>query len=122
MISHNWIYELFFLNYHLSGVSCIAFQLCFQSRGSQTQDFIHKTNDSTLPDIRVPLKSVKITRRRKKSDDLEDDTCLIKNLHFLCFREGFIERIRWELSPNFNSGKFTYVDLLETQVKTCCLV
>lgn len=57
-----------------------------------------------------PSSLLKSPEEEEKCDDLEDDTCLIKNLHFLCFREGFIERIRWELSPNFNSGKFTYVD------------
>lgn len=55
MISHNWIYELFLLNYHLNGMSYIALQLCFQSRGSQTHGIIHEANSSTFPDIRVSL-------------------------------------------------------------------
>lgn len=120
MISHNWIHELFLLNYHLNGMSSITFQLCFKSRGNQTQGITHEANISAFPDIRLSLQSFKITgERRNKKWYLSNQEHLF---HFLCSRERFIESISWKLSQSFSSGKFTYVDLLETQVKTDCLV
>lgn len=83
-----------------------------------------KLKAGTFPDSRASLKSVKITEE-KTEKGWSWKMIPVKTrpfISFLIFRGSFIGRTSWELSQNFNSGKFTYVDLLETQVKTDCLL
>lgn len=105
-------------------MSCNAFHHVFNLEEARNKASYMKLKAGTFPDSRASLKSVKITEE-KTEKGWSWKMIPVKTrpfISFLIFRGSFIGRTSWELSQNFNSGKFTYVDLLETQVKTDCLL